>query len=321
MMVELGGKMPDIVVVLISFGLAIVAGAIWAAIPAIFKAFFETNESLFTLMMNYIATGLVSVWIYWRFPSNSNVVPTQSNGRLPVVFNEKLLIVILVAVLFVGILFYLKSSKHGYELSVVGESVNTARYVGINSKKVIIRTLILSGAICGFVGFLIGSGVDYTITAETTHRGMGFTAIMAVWLAKFNPIVTIFTALFITFITKGMGQVQMANSRYITDASATSIVMGLIYLFVIASEFFIEYKIMYNKNGKETDVFEIIGGFFKKLFGIKNNNKKEAAKESIDIDEEKQPSLDEAKQTLEPEMSPSKKKATGGRKKSQKGSK
>ena len=321
MMVELGGKMPDIVVVLISFGLAIVAGAIWAAIPAIFKAFFETNESLFTLMMNYIATGLVSVWIYWRFPSNSNVVPTQSNGRLPVLFNEKLLIVILVAVLFVGILFYLKSSKHGYELSVVGESVNTARYVGINSKKVIIRTLILSGAICGFVGFLIGSGVDYTITAETTHRGMGFTAIMAVWLAKFNPIVTIFTALFITFITKGMGQVQMANSRYITDASATSIVMGLIYLFVIASEFFIEYKIMYNKNGKETDVFEIIGGFFKKLFGIKNNNKKEAAKESIDIDEEKQPSLDEAKQTLEPEMSPSKKKATGGRKKSQKGSK
>ena len=321
MMVELGGKMPDIVVVLISFGLAIVAGAIWAAIPAIFKAFFETNESLFTLMMNYIATGLVSVWIYWRFPSNSNVVPTQSNGRLPVVFNEKLLIVILVAVLFVGILFYLKSSKHGYELSVVGESVNTARYVGINSKKVIIRTLIMSGALCGFVGFLIGSGVDYTITAETTHRGMGFTAIMAVWLAKFNPIVTIFTALFITFITKGMGQVQMANSRYITDASATSIVMGLIYLFVIASEFFIEYKIMYNKNGKETDVFEIIGGFFKKLFGIKNNNKKEAAKESIDIDEEKQPSLDEAKQTLEPEMSPSKKKATGGRKKSQKGSK
>ena len=113
----------------------------------------------------------------------------------------------------------------------------------------------------------------------------------------------------------------MANSRYITDASATSMVMGLIYLFVIASEFFIEYKIMYNKNGKETDVFEIIGGFFKKLFGIKNNNKKEAAKESIDIDEEKQPSLDEAKQTLEPEMSPSKKKATGGRKKSQKGSK
>ena len=296
MMVELGGKMPDIVVVLISFGLAIVAGAIWAAIPAIFKAFFETNESLFTLMMNYIATGLVSVWIYWRFPSNSNVVPTQSNGRLPVVFNEKLLIVILVAVLFVGILFYLKSSKHGYELSVVGESVNTARYVGINSKKVIIRTLILSGAICGFVGFLIGSGVDYTITAETTHRGMGFTAIMAVWLAKFNPIVTIFTALFITFITKGMGQVQMANSRYITDASATSIVMGLIYLFVIASEFFIEYKIMYNKNGKETDVFEIIGGFFKKLFKKKKKEEKpQEVKPEAKEEKAEEPQAEEAK--------------------------
>ena len=323
MMVELGGKMPDIVVVLISVIASVVAGAIWAAIPSIFKAFFDTNESLFTLMMNYIATGLVSVWIYWRFPGNSNVVPTQSNGRLPVLFNDKLLIIILVAALFVGILFYLKFSKHGYELSVVGESVNTARYVGINSKKVIIRTLIMSGALCGFVGFLIGSGVDYTITAETTHRGMGFTAIMAVWLAKFNPIVTIFTALFITFITKGMGQVQMANSRFITDASATSIVMGLIYLFVIASEFFIEYKIMYNKNGKETDVLEIIGGFFKNLFGVKGKIKKEPAKKSIDSDEEPKPeaSLDEAKQILEPETSPSKKKATSGRKKSQKGSK
>ena len=343
MMVELGGKMPDIVVVLISLVAAVVVGAIWAAIPAIFKAFFDTNESLFTLMMNYIATGLVSVWIYWRFPGNSNVVPVQDDGRLPILFNKQLLIIILVAVLFVAILFYLKFSKHGYELSVVGESINTAKYVGINSKKVIIRTLILSGALCGFIGFLIGSGVDYTITAETTHRGMGFTAIMAVWLAKFNPIVTIFTALFITFITKGMGQVQMANSRYITDASATSMVMGLIYLFVIASEFFIEYKIMYNKNGKETDVLEIIGGFFKKvfgpvgrffamvfvpvgrffkaLFGTKDNAKKEPAKKSIDIDEDNQANLDEAKQILEPETSPSKKKTTSGRKKSQKGSK
>ena len=274
MMVELGGKLPDIAIVLISFASAVLIGAIWAAIPAIFKAFFDTNESLFTLMMNYIATGLVSVWIYWRFPKNSNVVPTQAYGKLPELFNDKLLIIILIIALFLGVLFYLKYSKHGYELSVVGESINTARYVGINSKKVIIRTLILSGAICGFVGFLIGCGVDCTITAETTHRGFGFTAIMAVWLAKFNPVISIFTALFITFITKGMGQVQMANSRYITDASATSMVMGLIYLFVIASEFLIEYRIMYNKNGKETDVFEIIGeflkpvtNFLKKVFG------------------------------------------------------
>jgi hypothetical protein len=125
----------------------------------------------------------------------------------------------------------------------------------------------------------------------------------------------------------------MANSRYITDASATSIVMGLIYLFVIASEFFIEYKIMYNKNGKETDVLEIIGGFFKKVFGpvgrffkklfrIKDKAKEKPAKKSIDdFDEENQVSLDGAKQIAEPETSPSKKKATIGKKKSQKGSK
>ncbi|MBR6865632.1 MAG: ABC transporter permease [Bacilli bacterium] len=273
LMVELGGKVPDIVIVLVSGVVAVIIGAIWAAIPAIFKALFNTNESLFTLMMNYIATGLVGIYIYWRFPDESNIVPSQSYGRLPVLFNGKVLIVILIAALFVGLFFYLKYSKHGYELSVVGESINTARYVGINSKKVIIRTLILSGALCGFVGFLIASGVDFSITAENTHRGMGFTAIMAVWLAKFNPIISIGTAMFITFITKGMSQVQMSNSRYITGDSATNIVMGLIFLFVIASEFLVEYKIMYNKNGKETDVFEIIGNFlkpvanfFKKIF-------------------------------------------------------
>lgn len=263
LMVELGGKAPDIVIVLVSGVAAVIIGAIWAAIPAIFKALFNTNESLFTLMMNYIATGLVGIYIYWRFPDESNIVPSQSYGRLPVLFNGNVLIVILIAALFVGLFFYLRYSKHGYELSVVGESINTARYVGINSKKVIIRTLILSGALCGFVGFLIASGVDFSITAENTHRGMGFTAIMAVWLAKFNPIISIGTAMFITFITKGMSQVQMSNSRYITGDSATNIVMGLIFLFVIASEFLVEYKIMYNKNGKETDVFEIIGNFFK----------------------------------------------------------
>ena len=344
LMVELGGTMPDFVIVIISLVAAIIAGAIWAAIPAIFKAFFNTNESLFTLMMNYIAAGLVGIYIYWRFPDESNIVPAQAHGRLPILFNSNVLIILLVATTFVGLFLYLKYSKHGYELSVVGESINTARYVGINSKKVIIRTLILSGAICGFIGFLIASGIDFSITKETTHRGMGFTAIMAVWLAKFNPIISIGTAMFITFITKGMSQVQMSNSRYITDDSATNIVMGLIFLFVIASEFLVEYKIMYNKNGKETDIFEIIGTFFKKVFGpvgrffkkvftpvgrffkkvfvavarffkklfrIKDKPEKKPVKDAID-------SLDEGSmEDSEPEKSPSKK-ATSGRKKSQK---
>ena len=322
LMVELGGTAPNIVIVIISAIAAVIAGAIWAAIPAIFKAFFNTNESLFTLMMNYIAAGLVGIYIYWRFPDESSIVPAQTHGRLPVLFNSNVLIILLIATTFVGLFLYLKYSKHGYELSVVGESINTARYVGINSKKVIIRTLILSGAICGFVGFLIASGIDFSITKETTHRGMGFTAIMAVWLGKFNPIVSIGTALFITFITKGMSQVQMSNSRYITDDSATNIVMGLIFLFVIASEFLVEYKIMYNKNGKETDIFEIIGNFFKKVFGpvgrffkklFKIKDKPEKKPAEKDVDNHDEGSIEDSKS----EKSPSKK-ATSGKKKSQK---
>lgn len=244
---------PDWAIVIISIISSLAAGAIWAVIPAIFKAFFNTNESLFTLMLNYVAICLVSAFISLIVTSGSGVLNPLEHGHLPKIYNVNLLPILVAFVVLIIVFVYLRFGKHGYELQVVGESPNTARYIGINVKKVIIRTLCLSGALCGLVGLLITAGIDYTINAESA-KNMGFTAIMVAWLAKFNPFTMVLTSGLITFISTGMSQVQ--SSLKITNDSVTSIITGLIYFFIIASEFFTSYKVVLtnhkpkNRDGK-----------------------------------------------------------------------
>ena len=281
LMINLGGKYPDAVVLLIMIPSAILAGAVWAAIPAIFKALFNTNESLFTLMMNYVSVGLVNAFIMFKYPIGSHVIPRIDDAHFPSLFNGSLLIIIIIAVLLGFMVYYLKFSKHGYELSVVGESMNTARYVGINVKKVIIRTIIVSGALCGFIGCLLASGVDFTVTPETGNN-MGFTAIMAVWLAKFNPIIAAGTSFFIVFITRGMTKVQSDNN--IMNDATPNLIIGLIYFFIIGCEFFVEYKLLINKGGKEMKITEFIKSLFtSKVEKVKLPPEAEAAVEEEEV--------------------------------------
>lgn len=244
----LGGKIPDGWVNLLMIITSIAAGVIWALIPAIFKAFFKTNESLFTLMMNYIAVGLVSYFITRYSNSGSNTILPIEQGNLPVIGNEYLLTIIVVALITAFMIIYFKFSKHGYEVSVVGESENTARYIGINVKKVVLRTMALSGAVCGIIGMLIIGSIDKTITTSSANN-MGFTAIMVAWLANLNPITMIIAALFITFVDKGMSTVRMKFG--LTNIATTNIVLGFIYFFVIACQFFITYKVIFTKKGKK----------------------------------------------------------------------
>jgi len=136
------------------------------------------------------------------------------------------------------------SSKHGYELSIVGSSMNTAKYAGINVKKVIIRTMALSGAICGLAGSLIVSGASHTISISTAG-GRGFTAIIVAWMAKFNPVAMVLVSALLVFMEKG--SVQIA-SKYGLNENASDIITGIIIFFLIGSEFFINYQIKLKKN-------------------------------------------------------------------------
>ncbi len=234
-------KVEQWIICLVMIPSALIAGAIWAVIPAIFKAFFNTNESLFTLMMNYIAAGLVMVFINAVVKTGSGSLNPIEIGLPDVAGNRNLLSIILGATTLVTMFIYLRYNKHGYELAVVGESRNTARYVGINVKWVIIRTLILSGATCGLVGLLLAGSVNHTITS-ISDGNLGFTAIMVAWLAKFNPIAMVFTSFIITYLNRGMADVQTQFG--ITSNAISYIIIGVVYFFIIAVEFIINYQIL-----------------------------------------------------------------------------
>ena len=248
-MIQLGDKLPVAILLPVMFLASVIAGSIWGVIPALFKAKWNTNETLFTLMMNYIAIQIVSYFTSeWAVPKGSGkigVINGDTNaGWLPVIANQKyLLSIIIVAVMTALMYIYLKYSKQGYEISVVGESQNTARYVGINVKKVIIRTMLISGAICGISGFLLVTGADHTITRDTI-AGRGFTAIMVSWLAKFNPLYMVLTALLIVFLERGA--VQISTSCGLND-SFSEIITGIIIFFIIGCEFFLNYSIKFRE--------------------------------------------------------------------------
>ena len=253
-MLYLGDKVPNAILILIMLIAAVVTGAIWAMIPAFFKAKWGTNETLFTLMMNYVAIQLVAYFIIlWEVPKGSGKVgiinQSTNAGWLPYIGNNSYwFVVIFVAIITIGMHIYMNYSKHGYEISVVGESQKTANYVGIKVDRVIIRTLLLSGALCGFAGWMMVSGTDHTITT-TLAGGRGFLGIMVSWLAQFNAIAMIFATLLLVFLEQGASEISMI---YGLNQSFADILTGIILFFIIGCEFFINYKVhVRGKAGKE----------------------------------------------------------------------
>ncbi len=244
-MICLGEKIPNVLLILVMVLASIAAGMIWAAIPAFFKAKWNTNETLSTLMMNYIATQLVAFFtIVWEVPKGSGkigIINQNSNaGWLPQIMESKYLLAIIVSLVITAFMYvYLNYTKHGYEISVVGESENTAKYVGIKVQKVIVRTMMLSGAVCGLVGLLLVGGINHTVTT-TIAGGQGFTAVMVSWMSKFNPIVMIFSSALIIFMDRGAGEISTAFGL---NQSYSDILTGIILFFLIGCEFFISYRI------------------------------------------------------------------------------
>lgn len=265
---------PTVLGIIIELLLAILFAVVWAVIPAIFKAFLNTNETLFTLMMNYLATGIVVSFI--KFNSNSGsgtIIPLNTDthaGWLPIVnfFNNSYLYnIIIVALASAAIFTYLKYSKHGYELSVVGSSQNTARYVGINVRTVVIRTSIVTGIICGLVGFLCCVGGSHTIS-EDIISGRGFTAILICWIGNFNVPLMLFYSFLITFVSNGS---STAASWLDYPNAISKVSTALFFVILIASSFFVNFNVSIPALRR---LFDKIKKFFMKLF---KKDKEEAA--------------------------------------------
>ncbi|KIR02269.1 hypothetical protein P261_01084 [Lachnospiraceae bacterium TWA4] len=240
---------PNWALLLIILVASALAGVIWGIIPAVFKAQLNTNETLFTLMLNYVAMQIVTVCIvFWENPTGSNTVgiinSSTKAGWFPAVFGNKYALnVIVVAIITFGMFVYLRYSKHGYEISIVGESENTAKYAGINVKKVIIRTMAISGAICGIAGAVTVCGASHTISTGTAG-GRGFTAIIVAWMAKFKTSAMILISFLLVFMQQGAIQIA---TQFGLNEDASSIITGVILFFLIGSEFFVNYQLEFHK--------------------------------------------------------------------------
>ena len=228
-----------------------VAGGIWGLIPAFFRAKWGTNETLFTLMLNYIAFGFI---LYlqagpWSSPENDFPIirmfdTTARLPRLGGIHIGWILVLVLAALVYL----YLKRSKQGYQLSVVGQNENTARYAGMNVKRIIMRTMAISGAIAGIAGFMQVSGADFTLN-ETTAGGVGFTAIIVAWLSHLNPLVMILVSFFIAILLRGSIRIQ---TEFMIPATIATVLIGIILFFMLASEFFINYRLTFRGRKGET---------------------------------------------------------------------
>ena len=246
-------SIPSGILLLIMFILSGLAGGIWGAIPAVSKVKLNTNETLFTLMMNYIAIQLTSYFVaLWENPKGSNCVniinPDTNIGWFPAVFGRQYLLnVVIVMIMVVLMYLYLKRTKHGYEIAVVGASKSTARYAAIDVNKVTIRTVSLSGAICGIAGFIAVAGQSHTISTNTAG-GKGFIAIIVAWLSKFKTFVMILVSLLLVFLDKGAREIA---SKFNINDHMSKMIMGIILFFILGSEFFINYKINSVKSEKK----------------------------------------------------------------------
>lgn len=222
-----------------------IGGALWGIIPAMFRAKWGTNETLFTLMMNYIAIGIVKY--LQGGPWEKKPRGTQQIGlfndaaRMPTVWNVTIgLFLILLLVFFM--FCYLKYTKQGYEIAVVGESEPTARYAGIDVGKVIIRTMGVSGTISGLVGFVLVSGIKYTLS-DTVAGGVGFTGITVAWLAQLNSFGMVVISLFLAVLEKGASTINTVTNNAIPE-SMSDMLTGLILFCMLGSEFFIRYRLI-----------------------------------------------------------------------------
>lgn len=248
-------RVPHLALLLMMFLVSLIGGGIWALIPAFFKAKWNTNETLFTLMMNYIAIGIVA-WLQggpWEGRKGSQLIPMFNDAaRLPD-FNFMIGIgehefsltshvgLIFILILVVLMYIYMNKTKQGYEIAVIGDSVNTARYAGMNVGNIIMRTMFISGAISGFVGFLTVSGANYTLFSGVAD-GVGFTAITVAWLSQLNPFAMIVISMMLAVLEKGANTLQ---TRLQVPASISDIITGILLFTMLSCEFFINYRLIF----------------------------------------------------------------------------
>ena len=239
--------LPKPLLLLIMFTAGFIGGGVWAMIPAYFKVRFNTNETIVTLMLNYIALSWITFLQYgpWKDPKSMGfpkIDNFENSAILPKVFGIHagwiigVLLVILVS-------YMMAHSKKGYEIAVVGESVDTARYAGMDVKRIILQAVLVSGGICGIVGMMEASAVNQTLSVGVSG-GYGYTAIITAWLSGLKPVIIVPVSILFAAMIKGGSSIQTA---FEIPQSAADVLQSILLFFVIGSEFFVRYKLVLTK--------------------------------------------------------------------------
>ncbi|HIU25570.1 MAG TPA: ABC transporter permease [Candidatus Copromorpha excrementigallinarum] len=241
--INLHGTLPQPALLLLMMAAAAICGGIWAFIPAVFKAKLGTNETIFTLMLNYVAIKFVTYLQYgpWRDPGAKGfprIETFSQDAVLPSLGGVHTgWIIAVLATVFVY--FFMKSTKLGYEIAVVGESIETARYAGMNISKIIIAAMLISGGLCGITGMIQASAVEKTLVYGIANN-YGFTAIITAWLSKLKAGYALLVCVAFAMLMQGGDYIQIAMG---VSSTVSDIVQGLILFFILGSEFFLRYKV------------------------------------------------------------------------------
>lgn len=229
-----------------------IGGAAWGFIPGVLRGCWQVNETITSLMLNYVAIFWVNYLVFgpWKDPASKGFPLTPRfppSGYLPALGDSRVHMGLIIAVV-IALLFYvlLKYSRWGYEIKVIGESQNAARYAGINVARNIILVMLISGGIAGITGMIEVSGITHRLQQDISP-GYGYTAIIVAWLARLNPFAIIVVAFFFGALLVGGFGVQTFGIPY----SIVLMLQGSVLFFLLAGEFLLKYRIAVVRKGNK----------------------------------------------------------------------
>lgn len=246
------GDLPSLILLPVMALASFAAGGLWGLIPGTLRAFWDVNETITTLMLNYVAIFFVESFIFgpWKDPASMGfpLSPRFSpQAYLPSIGDSRVHIGLLVALLVAVLLYFLLNyTKWGYEIKVVGESHASARYTGINVVKNIMLVMLISGGIAGLAGMIEVSGITHRLQ-QGISPGYGFTAIIVAWLARLNPFAMIMVAILFGALLVGGFGLQIFGLPF----STVQMLQGAILFFLLGGEIFTKYRLQRRaKEGK-----------------------------------------------------------------------
>jgi ABC-type uncharacterized transport system permease subunit len=246
---------PKVIMLTIMVIAGMVGGALWALIPAFLKAYWDVNEVISTLLLNYIALFVLKFLMYgaWRDPLSHGFPlskPFPDNAQLPrIIYHTRVnlgLIFGIIAVIIVW--FILKKTKFGYELRVIGDNPRAAQYAGMNVAKNILIAMAISGALAGLAGMVQVSGIIHLLQIKI-NPDYGYTAIIVAWLAYLDPILAAFFAVFLGGLASGAYQIQITMQ---VPFGIVGVIESAILFVLIGSEIFLRYTVRFDRPLKKT---------------------------------------------------------------------